>query len=47
MTKEKELTQEEKDKIEFAKDYCKEIEAKLRKAEKHTWMLKDLDYLEQ
>ena len=39
--------QEKADKKELAEEYCKAIEAKLRKAERHTWMIKDLDYLEQ
>lgn len=50
MTKITKLTKEERekaDKEELAREYCKEIEAKLRKAERHTWMIKDLDYLEQ
>jgi len=47
MTEKEKTEQEKKDQEEFARDYCKMIEAKLRKAEKHTWMLKDLDYLEQ
>lgn len=38
--------QEKKDQAEFAKDYCEMIEAKLRKAEKRTWMIKDYDYLD-
>lgn len=41
---EKILTPEEQrilDKKERAADYCKMIEAKLRKAEKDIWMVKD------
>jgi len=40
--KKKELTEQEQQ----AKDYCEMIEAKLRKAEKRTWMIKDYDYLD-
>lgn len=51
MIETKKLTKEEKqekaDKKEQYENYCKEIEAKLRKAERHTWMIKDLDYLQQ
>lgn len=45
LTKEKE--QELVDKKEQYENYCKEIEAKLRKAERLTWMIKDLDFLQQ
>jgi len=51
MIDDKKLTKEEEqeiaDKKEQYENYCKEIEAKLRKAERHTWMVKDLDYLQQ
>ncbi|MBI9010806.1 MAG: hypothetical protein JEZ08_01140 [Clostridiales bacterium] len=51
MAEPKKLTKEEEqeiaDKKEQYENYCKEIESKLRKAERHTWMIKDLDYLEQ
>lgn len=45
-----ELTKEEqkkKDLEEKAKEFSALMESKLRKAENHTWMLKDLEYLEQ
>lgn len=39
--------QEKADKKKFAEEYCKTIEAKLRKAERSTWMIKDHDHLHQ
>jgi len=40
--KKKELTEKEQQ----YRDYCEMIEAKLRKAERRTWMIKDYDYLD-
>ena len=37
--------QEKEDKKKFAVEYCKMIEAKLRKAERETWLDKDHDHL--
>lgn len=41
----KPLTDEEKKKL--AKAFLEEVEAKLKKEEKHIWMIKDHDHLHQ
>ncbi len=43
----KEELQEKKDKEELARNYCKEIEAKLKKEERRLWMFNDLDHIGQ
>lgn len=43
--KEKEKEKEKEDKKKLAEDYCKMIEAKLRKAERELWMIKNHDHL--
>lgn len=44
MSKKNELTKEEKKQLQ--ENYLKMVEAKLRKSEKRTWMVKDPDHLE-
>ena len=39
--------QAKEDKKKFAEDYCKMIEAKLRKSERSIWIIKDHDHLHQ
>lgn len=41
----KPLTEEEKKKL--AAEFLLEVEARLEKEEKHTWMVKDTDHLHQ
>ena len=45
MTDDKKTKESIEEKKQRAKEFSEEMESKLRKAERHNWMKKDLDYI--